>query len=466
MNLQPILSVGIDVGTTSTHLTLSRLTLSNTSRPNEPSRIVIEQREIVYQSRIYFTPLVADGTIDAQGVVNILKSEYSIAGIVADDVATGAVIITGETALKRNASAIVQLLSQLAGNFVVASAGPNMESVLAGRGSGAAQYSKSRHLRVCNVDIGGGTTNIAVFDHGEPAKTECLTLGGRFLQLGSDWGVLNCTESGQAVCLSVLGSPLKAGTKLDVDTARKLCRHVASKIVMAIDACGPFNQLWFSGGVAELMQLQQSINDIEYGDVGVLLAQALVEQCRQDRVEFTLPEMPIRATVIGVGSHSLQLSGSTVAVSASTLPLLNLPIIRPFHNGSTNDDSKSDSQLRGGIAGKVRQCLQVQDLVWSAQPLALLLPELKRMGYSDLQEWSKALSDVFTELSGHQPFVVICAHDIAAALGQMLRQRLPGIDCIVLDGIASTTGDYIDIGELLPNKQSIPVVIKDFVFAN
>ena len=47
------------------------------------------------------------------------------------------VVAPGETARKANARAVTQALSELAGDFVVATAGPALEGVLAGRGSGA-----------------------------------------------------------------------------------------------------------------------------------------------------------------------------------------------------------------------------------------------------------------------------------------------------------------------------------------
>ena len=137
MSIKPILSVGIDVGTTSTHLTVSRLFLANVSRAAEPERIVIEKREIVYQSPIQLTPLSLDGSIDAEAVAVFLQEQYQLAGLKSDDIASGAVIVTGESARLRNAEVVAEKLSHLAGKFVVASAGPNLESILAGRGSGS-----------------------------------------------------------------------------------------------------------------------------------------------------------------------------------------------------------------------------------------------------------------------------------------------------------------------------------------
>ena len=76
---------------------------------------------------------------------------------------TGAVIITGETARKKNADEILQAIAGLAGEFVVSVAGPHVESLISGRGSGAAQLLAAHFTTVTNVDIGGGSANSAIF---------------------------------------------------------------------------------------------------------------------------------------------------------------------------------------------------------------------------------------------------------------------------------------------------------------
>ena len=65
-------------------------------------RIQIVEKEVIYRSLIYFTPLKSSTEIDAEAVKKIVRDEYKAAGMTPEDVKTGAVIITGETARKQN----------------------------------------------------------------------------------------------------------------------------------------------------------------------------------------------------------------------------------------------------------------------------------------------------------------------------------------------------------------------------
>src|SRR5678816_3444009 len=159
-----LLSVGVDVGTTTTQVIFSRLNLQDVSRAGQIPRINITDRKVIYQSPIVFTPLLDFETIDADRLNEIVRREYAAAGVDPSQVETGAVIITGETAKKKNADEILRALSGLAGEFVVTVAGPHLESLIAGRGSGAAAYSQQHFARVTNVDIGGGSANSALFN--------------------------------------------------------------------------------------------------------------------------------------------------------------------------------------------------------------------------------------------------------------------------------------------------------------
>ena len=179
---QIILSAGIDLGTTTSQVIFSRIKLENISYTAVPE-IRIKEKEIIYKSKIYFTPMMEDNRIDIPALISILQKEYHLAGIKRQDISTGAVIITGETSRKENARQALQGLSAEAGDFVVAEAGPDLESVLAGFGSGAAAASRVWEGAVINFDIGGGTTNAAVFSNEEIQDSFALDIGGRLVRL-------------------------------------------------------------------------------------------------------------------------------------------------------------------------------------------------------------------------------------------------------------------------------------------
>ena len=180
---ESLLSAGIDVGTSTTQLVFSRLSVANQASGFSVPRIVITDKEVVYRSAIHFTPLVSETQLDGPKLREIIEQEYQHAGVTPAEVDTGAVIITGETARKENAAEVLAALSGLAGDFVVATAGPDLESVIAGRGAGTDIYSKVHGVTAVNVDIGGGTSNLVVFAQGEVIDTGCMDIGGRLVKI-------------------------------------------------------------------------------------------------------------------------------------------------------------------------------------------------------------------------------------------------------------------------------------------
>ncbi len=180
INELEILSVGVDVGSSTSHLVFSNLLLKR-DQHSVTRRFHIQERNVIFEGRIIDTPLFDDKTIDIVKLTDFFKAEYKRANIDPADIQTGAVIVTGEAARKQNAKQIAEALSHDAGNFVAATAGPNFESVLAAMGSGAVNRTKENHKTIVSCDIGGGTSNIAVSRNGETVSTSCVSVGGRLL---------------------------------------------------------------------------------------------------------------------------------------------------------------------------------------------------------------------------------------------------------------------------------------------
>ena len=177
-----LLSVGLDVGTTTTQLIVSQLQVENRSSGFTVPEMVIADRAVRYCSPVYFTPLQGENLVDGAGIREIVEREYARAGITRKDVDTGAVIITGETSRKENAGRVLAALSDFAGDFVVATAGPELESVLAAKGAGTLAYSDKTGETVLHMDIGGGTSNLALIREGRIVAATCLNIGGRLLK--------------------------------------------------------------------------------------------------------------------------------------------------------------------------------------------------------------------------------------------------------------------------------------------
>lgn len=432
-------SVGLDVGTTSTQMVLSALQIENRAGSFAVPEMEICGRTILYKSPVYFTPLLDESRVDAQGLRAIVDRAYKNAGISKEQVDTGAVIITGETSRKENARAVLEALAGYAGDFVVATAGPHLESVLAAKGAGAVAYSEKTGKTVLHMDIGGGTANLARIDAGKITATGCLNVGGRLLKIDPA-GRLTYVSP---VLRGLFGK--NVGDYVNREEVLMLARELTRALEMAAGLREPTSLLetlntreagiWhpragtavisFSGGVADCIESDRGW--LAFGDIGPELGRAIRESSLCAGA-YILGEETIRATVIGAGCHSAQLSGSTIFHQNMTFPLKNLPVV-------TNADQLA--QLDG--------------------PGVLTLEEIPE-SYHGLRTLAQRLADAF----GEYPVIVAAQKDTAKALGQLLALgmgREKQILCI--DRVRLHAGDLLDVGT--PLGPALPVVIKTLV---
>lgn len=472
---ETILSVGIDVGTSTTQLVFSKLTVENVASAFALPQITIMDKEIVYRSPIYITPLLDPTTIDADALRQIVVTEYGRAGIAPGDVGTGAAIITGETARAVNADQVLAALSTLAGDFVVSTAGPHLESVLAARGAGLDAYSKHTSTIVANLDIGGGTTNIAAYRQGELLGTSCLDIGGRLIRVGD--GRISHISPQLTGLLQATGVRLEVGGPSDLGALRQLTREMARQLAMAIglvprDALHPSlytnrdqplaatlipGDISFSGGVADLIDDSPAGDPFRYGDIGVLLGQAIAQDPTFNRVHRHHGSETIGATVVGAGVHTTELSGSTIEYSLSQLPVRNVPIVAIPETVETQP-----AQLPHIINDLIRR-LNPDD---PTQSVALSLRGDGLNSFSAVQEMADAIiQGAQPVLEGPHPLVVVLETDRAKVLGQSLgAKRGRRDDVICIDSVRTRGGDYIDIGAPVGAGRAVPVVVKTLVF--
>lgn len=339
MNTRQLLSVGIDIGTTTTQVIFSRLELVNRAAVSQVPRYEFIKRDISWQSPVFFTPVDKQGGLKEAELKALILAQYQAAGIAPESVDSGAIIITGESAKTCNARPAVMTLSQSLGDFVVASAGPHLESVIAGHGAGAQSLSEQRMCRVLNIDIGGGTSNYALFDAGKVSGTACLNVGGRLLETDAQGRVVYAHQPGQMIIDEVFGSGTDARA-LAAAQLGQVARRMADLIVEVITgALSPLAQslmqtgllpaditpevITLSGGVGECYR-HQPADPFCFSDIGPLLATALHEHPRLREMNVQFPAQTVRATVIGAGAHTLSLSGSTIWLEDVQLPLRNL----------------------------------------------------------------------------------------------------------------------------------------------
>lgn len=466
---QTLLSVGIDIGTSTTQLVLSRLTVKNTAAAFTVPKLQITDKDVFYRSQIHFTPLLSDTVIDTNAIKAIVDGEYQAAGVDPKAIETGAVIITGETARKKNARQVLDALSGYAGDFVVATAGPDLEGILAAKGAGCDLYSKENRCAVLNFDIGGGTSNLCLFQKGECLDTGCLNVGGRLIKLDS---------AGKITYLSpVLQGkyPLALGTVATPETLRPVIDDLVTALEQAAGLmprtalCERFitNKLpqlpekppvlSFSGGVADLIYHDSPPHWLTYGDIGVLLGQA-IRRSKLLAGAYIRPAETIRATVVGAGSHTTTLSGSTIAYEGVPFPLKSLPVL-----SLSEDEERLEATM---LSETIRQ-----KLTWfweggAPSPVVLALPGRVKSSFAEVLRLAEGITAGLATLrqAGH-PLLVCVEADMGKALGHAILARLDAPKRLIcLDGLALHTGAYLDIGA--PVGSALPVVIKTLLFSD
>ena len=436
-------SIGLDVGTTTTQLILSQLQVENRASPFAVPELAITERRILYESPVHLTPLLSGELVDGEALRRLVTQEYEQAGIRRDQVDTGAVIITGEASRKENARQVLRALSDLAGDFVVATAGPHLESVLAAKGAGSLEESHRQPL--LHMDIGGGTSNLALLQEGRFVRTGCLNVGGRLVKFDGAHRVTYVSP--------VLEGLAQVGQRMDREKAMELGRMLAEVLEMAAglrppdhryeqlsteEAGAPFSPVTggtavvLSGGVAECVRSPVAWD--AYGDLGPCLAQAI----RESRLPWQVGRQTLRATVIGAGCHATELSGSTVWVRGTDLPLKNLPVA-VFTAGE--QDSPALPEL-------IRQRIARQDT-----PPVLYFPGCAGASYRQVSALAEAIT------AGTEGDIrVVLREDMAKALGHALTLRRPEAGILCLDGLILHEGDYLDVGTAVGG--SHPVVVK------
>ena len=457
---EQLLSVGLDIGTTSTQLILSHLQIQNQAGAFSVPEMEIVDRTICYESPVHFTPLRSHNLVDGQGVRAILEAEYEKAGIRRQDVDTGAVIITGETSRKENAAEVLSALSELAGDFVVATAGPDLESVLAAKGAGAVAYSQETGKNVLHMDIGGGTSNLAWIRKGHITATGCLNIGGRLLKLSPEGKITYVSPALDGIC------EFQAGLTPTESQLTALCQTLVQGLEMAADLRTPtalLDKLWtqeaglphpgdreaewifsFSGGVADCIDTQ--IPSLQFGDIGPLLGQA-IRHSRLCQGDYRLGTHTIRATVIGAGCHSAQLSGSTVYHANVAFPLKNRPVIRL----TAEEQSLPPDTLAQHIAAKI----STRDI----SPV-LSLPGLPSPSYQRITQLAQAIVSGF----GQRPIAVALEQDMAKALGQAIALRTPkDQSCLCIDRVQLGENSFLDVAQ--PVGPCLPVVVKTLILS-
>ncbi len=478
-----LVSVGVDIGSSTSHLVFSRLRLERLD-----NRYIVAERLVLHESEVLLTPYAkaadaADGdvTIDAVALRAFVDAQYALAGVTPDSIDSGALILTGVAVRRSNARAIADVFAAQAGKFVAVSAGDALETTLAAMGSGAAARSIRDTARVMNIDIGGGTSKIAVCENGAVVSQTAIDIGARIVSFDAQGRVLRVEEAGQRLAAEV-GLVLIVGGVPPAAGIAQLAQRMADRLFEALQ--GPMlsagtaallrleplavalrpDVVMFSGGVSEYVYGREAQ---DYGDLGPALARAILQRVQAWGPRIAEPDQGIRATVVGASQYTIQVSGATIFVQPQTaLPLRNLPVITP---DLPLDDEVVDADA---VATAVRAALRAMDLHAGEQPVALCYRWQGSASYGRLDAFCRgvvaglqAVADHSTNHNAQAPFVLVGEGDIGGLVGIHLHSELKLTQPLVsIDGIVLQAFDYIDIGALLDTSGAVPVVIKSLVF--
>lgn len=469
-------SVGIDIGSSGTQVIFSRIDLRRMGEKLS-SRYVVVSRETLYQSPVSLTPYKSEELIDEVELGAIIDRAFTAAGLHADDIDAGAVILTGEALRRENAKAIAGLLAEERGEFVCASAGHHMESMLAAFGSGAARVSHDSAKRVLNVDIGGGTTKLALVEGGKVTATAALHVGGRLMVVDPTGRIVRLDPAGKQLA-AMAGYHWSRGDVVDAAAMERVAEWMADAILASAGARplpedvrglfltellpdpGGVDGVMFSGGVAEYVYRREAR---DFGDLGRLLGLALRKKLDAGALPWPLlpPGECIRATALGASEYSVQLSGNTLYISdpGALLPRRNLQVLQPGYACGERIDADA-------LAREIREHFKAFDLVEGENEAALALRWEGTPSHERLAAFALGIRrGLAGTIAKRMPVYIMVDGDIAQTLGAILREEMDvRSEILVIDGVVLWDFDYIDLGRIRMPSQTVPVTIKSLVF--
>jgi ethanolamine utilization protein EutA len=472
-----LVSVGIDIGSSGTQVIFSRINLRRYGE-DLTSRYYVVSRETLYQSPVALTPYQNEERIDDAGLGRIIDEAYAGAGLHPDQIDTGAVILTGEALRRENAEGIARLLSEQGGEFVCATAGHHMESMLAAYGSGASRISHDEDKRILNIDIGGGTTKLAVVEKGHVVATAAFHVGGRLMVVEENGSIARLDPAGKFHAKQA-GFQWNKGDVIDRNNLDTVAATMADELVAALTErpmphavehlyltdpildFGRIDGIMFSGGVGEYVYGRETR---DFGDMGRRLGQAIRARVDAGALPWTLLTAGecIRATALGASEYSVQLSGNTSYISkpGELLPRRNLQVLQPTFECEEVIDPAA-------LAKAIRSHFTSFDLIEGEGDVALALRWQGMPSYERILALAEGIRRGLAQtIERKKPIYIMLDGDIAQTLGAILREELlVESEILAIDGVMLRDFDYIDLGRIRMPSYTVPVTIKSLVFS-
>ncbi len=452
--------IGLDFGTTTSSAVIASAKLLHN---RVSGRVELSQISESFRSPIEFTPLVGD-RLDEPAAAALLDTWLAQGCVSRDSLFGGGALLTGLTAQKENAAALVSIIRERVGDAIIARADdPRLESWLAFMGN-CARLSRQHPTRpIINLDIGGGTTNLALGLNGEVLATGWLFVGARHVQL--EPGTYRITK------LSSYAERIFEQLRIDKAVGEKLTEYDVSRILdlyerwLSAAVVGdesafadplarlhqqvPFDTraiagkqpiVALSGGVGELVysaiQGQVLPTTTAFGDLGVEFAQRILahEAWSEDLRQYQ-PEGGGRATSFGLLRYNTQISGSTLFLSSpEILPLRDVPIFGTLDQTLPEAHWQTILQLlrqceRGG-------CVRIEVHDPGAAAVRILGERI-----------AEGLRSV--DLPAGQPIVILLDSNVGKTLGHYITHwGARPLALIVADEIAAPRAQFVHIGRL------------------
>jgi ethanolamine utilization protein EutA len=470
-------SVGIDIGSAGTQVIFSRVDLRRLGE-ELTSRYYVVNRETLFRSPVELTPYQSEERIDDGKLRAIIDEAYRTAALKPADIDTGVVILTGEALRRENAQAIAGMLAEQGGDFVCATAGHHMEAMLAAYGSGAARVSSDQDKRILNIDIGGGTTKLAVVEKGRVIATAAIHIGGRLQVVDTQGRIVRLDPAG-AHHATQAGFAWKKGDAAGAAALDKVAATMADALIAAIKMrplppplarlyltepiaeLGRIDGIMLSGGVAEYVYRRE---DRDFGDMGRRLGQVLRQ--RIDAGALPWPLLPagecIRATALGASEYSVQLSGNTSTITdpGALLPRRNLQVLQPAYVCEETIDPDK-------LAAAIRAHFTAFDVTDGAGEVALALRWRGAPSHERIFAFAQGIvRGMPRTVAQRKPLYIMLDGDVAQTLGAILREELDVQgEILAIDGVVLWDFDYIDLGRIRLPSMTVPVTIKSLVFS-
>lgn len=397
--------------------------------------------EMVYRSEPVFTPFRGRelDELDEDALAVLLEGWFRASGVHPRELGAGGAIVTGLAARKRNAGTLLRLVRERVPEALVATADdPSLESWVAFMGSCAGLSAARPGTPFLNLDIGGGTTNLALGRAGEVESVGCLLVGARHVRVEpGSYRIAGLSLQATAL-FRELGIAKGPGDRLAGPEVELLMARYVSLLEAAIDGNREaFREPWavaletvrfrpppdvadalltISGGVGELLYAHAQGRPLPgttfFGDLGIDLALALARSPRLSRdLRTVVPPNLGRATVYGLALFSTEISGATVHLPRpELLPLRDLPIVARLAAGDLVSDGESrasEALLRAvdrARAGGRGACIQLTSV-------GAALADVRRLGDA-LAEALRA-----TAFPDERPLVVFVPGNVGKALG-------------------------------------------------